>query len=77
MLENKDIILNVQDLDQIENLQEQESRIVNVIKLSNFVQILSATLVVVIASVVLSFAIFFLRTIFDAFKHDIQVKKLL
>lgn len=77
MLENKDIILNVQDLDQIENLEEQEARIVNVIKLSNFVQILSATLVIVIACVVLSFAIFFLRTIFTAFNHDIQVKKLL
>ena len=77
MLENKDIILNVQDLDQIENLEEQEARIVNVIKLSNFVQILAVMLVVVIAAVVLSFSIFFLRTIFSAFWKDIQVKKLL
>ena len=77
MLENKDIILNVQDLDQIENLEKQEARIVNVIKLSNFVQILAVSLVIVIASVLLSFAIFFLRSIFSAFWHDIQVKKLL
>ena len=77
MLENKDIILNVQDLDQIENLEEQEARIVNVIKLSNFVQILAASLVIVIAAVLLSFSIFFLRTIFNAFWADIQVKKLL
>ena len=41
MLENKDIILNVQDLDQIDNLEEQEARIVNIIKLSNFVQVLA------------------------------------
>ena len=77
MLENKDIILNVQDLDQIDNLEEQEARIVNIIKLSNFVQVLAWLLVIVIASVVLSFAVFFLRTIFNTFSSDIQVKKLL
>ncbi len=77
MLENKDIVLNIQDLDQIDNLEEQESRIVNVIKLSNFVQILAISLVVVIAAVILSFSIFFLRSIFTRFWNDIQVKKLL
>lgn len=77
MLENKDIILNVQDLDQIENLEEQEERIVNVIKLSNFVQILSIALVIVIAIVILFFTRYFLNTIFTAFWQDIEVKKLL
>ena len=77
MLENKEIVLNIQDLNQIDNLEEQENRIVNVIKLSNFVQILAISLVIVIAAVILSFAIFFLRTIFNAFWNDIQVKKLL
>ena len=77
MLENKDIVLNIQDLDQIDNLEEQESRIVNVIKLSNFVQILAISLVIVIAAVILSFSIFFLRSIFTRFWNDIQVKKLL
>ena len=60
MLENKDIVLNIQDLDQVDNLEEQENRIVNVIKLSNFVQILAISLVIVIAAVILSFSIFFL-----------------
>ena len=77
MLENKDIVLNIQDLDQIDNLQEQENRIVNVIKLSNFVQILAISLVFVIAAVILSFSVFFLRSIFTRFWKDIQVKKLL
>ena len=77
MLDNKNIIQNVQDLNQIENLKEQEARILNVIKLSNFVQILSGSLIVVIAAVILSFAIFFLRTIFTTFWNDIEVKKLL
>lgn len=77
MLENKDIIVNIQDIEQLDNLTSQENRIRNVIKLSNFVQILSMALVVVLAAVVLSFSIFFLRSIFSRFWHDIQVKKLL
>lgn len=77
MLDNKDIILNIQDLDQFENLKEQENRAKNVIQLSNFVQILAISLVIVIAAVILSFAVFFLRSIFNTFWHDIQVKKLL
>ncbi len=77
MLENKDIILNIQDVEQLDNLESQENRIRNVIKLSNFVQILSMSLVVILAAAVLSFSIFFLRSIFNRFWNDIQVKKLL
>ena len=77
MLENKEIIINVQDVEQLDNLESQENRIRNVIKLSNFVQILSMSLVVILAAAVLSFSIFFLRSIFNRFWNDIQVKKLL
>ena len=77
MLENKEIIINIQDVEQLDNLESQENRIRNVIKLSNFVQILSMSLVVILAAAVLSFSIFFLRSIFNRFWNDIQVKKLL
>ena len=77
MLENKDIILNIQDVEQLDNLTSQENRIRNVIKFSNFVQILSISLVIILAAAVLSFSIFFLRSIFNRFWNDIQVKKLL
>jgi len=77
MLENKDIIINIQDVEQLDNLESQENRIRNVIKLSNFVQILSMSLVIILAAAVLSFSIFFLRSIFTRFWNDIQVKKLL
>ena len=73
----KDIILNIQDVEQLDNLTSQENRIRNVIKLSNFVQILSISLVIILAAAVLSFSIFFLRSIFNRFWNDIQVKKLL
>ena len=77
MLENKEIIINIQDIEQLDNLESQENRIRNIIKLSNFVQILSISLVIILAAVVLSFSIFFLRSIFTRFWNDIQVKKLL
>ena len=77
MLENKDIIINIQDVEQLDNLKGQDNRIRNVIKLSNFIQILSLSLVVILAAAVLSFSIFFLRAIFNRFLPDIQVKKLL
>ncbi len=77
MLENKDIIINIQDIEQLDNLESQENRIRNVIRLSNFVQILSLSLVIILAAAVLSFSIFFLRSIFTRFWNDIQVKKLL
>lgn len=77
ILENQDIVVNIQDVEQLDNLKSQENRIRNVIRLSNFVQILSLSLVIVLAAVVLSFSIFFLRSIFTRFWNDIQVKKLL
>lgn len=77
MLENRDIIINIQDVEQLDNLESQENRIRNVIKLSNFVQILSISLVIILAAAVLSFSIFSLRSIFTRFWPDIQVKKLL
>lgn len=77
MLENKEIIINIQDVEQLDNLESQENRIRNVIRLSNFVQILSISLVIILAAAVLSFSIFFLRSIFTRFWNDIQVKKLL
>ena len=77
MQENKDIIMNIQDVEQDDNLKSQNNRIKNVIRLSNFVQILSVSLVIILAAAVLSFSIFFLNSIFTRFWPDIQVKKLL
>ncbi len=77
MLEYKDIVLNIQDIEQLDNLKSQDNRIRNVIKLSNFVQVLSISLVIIIAAAVLSFSVYFLNSIFSRFWNDIQVKKLL
>ncbi|MBQ7074308.1 hypothetical protein IJM86_04550 [bacterium] len=77
MIDNKSIILNIQDISQLKNLSSQENRILNIIKLSNFVQILCWIFIGVVMRVILSFVIFFLKGLFNTFKKDIQVKKLL
>lgn len=77
MLENKSIILNIQDLSQVQDLWSQEKRIINIIRLSNFVQIICWIFIGVVGWVILSFVIFFLKGLFNTFKKDIQVKKLL
>ncbi|MDR0650324.1 MAG: hypothetical protein LBG59_02725 [Candidatus Peribacteria bacterium] len=75
--EHKELILNLQDFSQLDSLQQQESRVVNIIKLSNVIQVVCYALVIVLVAVILSFAVFFLRGIFSTFRKDIQVKKLL
>ena len=77
MLENREIIVNIQDLTQLDNLDAQETRIINIIKLFNFVQIFCRSFVGILIFVVLSFIIFFLRGLFYIFKKDMQVKKIL
>ncbi len=73
----QEIIVNHQDASQIETLQSQETRILNIINLSNFVQMICRILVVMLTAVILSFAIFFLKGLLIRFREDIQVKKLL
>jgi cell division protein FtsX len=75
--EYKGLIINLQDFSQLDSLQQQESRVINIIKLSNVIQVVCYSLVVVLVAVILSFAVFFLRGIFSTFRKDIQVKKLL
>ena len=58
-------------------IRAQEQRVLNVINLSNFVQIFSYAVVVVMLVTILVFVVFFLKTIFDHFISDIQAKKLL
>lgn len=77
MNDYKSVIMNIQDASQLDNLEQQEARIVQIIRLSNFVQLVCWVLVVVLGLVILSFAIFFLRGLFNTFREDIQVKKLL
>lgn len=73
----QEIILNHQDATKLETLESQETRILHIINLSNFIQMLCRILVAMLMAVILSFAIFFLKGLLMRFREDIQVKKLL
>lgn len=75
--QHQDTFQNVQEFSQLDDLEQQENRILHIIQLSNFIQLLCWILVAVLAIVILSFAIFFLKWLFATFRDDIQVKKLL
>lgn len=73
---NKNSILNMDDLSD-NAIKTQEKRVLNVINLSNFLQSFSYLVVATMILTIVTFAIFFLKTIFSHFIHDIQAKKLL
>lgn len=69
-------ILNMDELSD-NAVKVQENRILNVINMSNFIQIFSYSVVVVMLLAILTFSVFFLKSIFTRFSLDIQAKKLL
>ena len=73
---NKDKILNMSDVSD-NAIKTQEKRVLNVINLSNFLQSFAYFVVFALLLTIITFAIFFLRTIFSHFSWDIQAKKLL
>lgn len=73
---NKDKILNMSDVSD-NAIKTQEKRVLNVINLSNFLQSFAYFVVFAILLTIITFSIFFLRTIFSHFSSDIQAKKLL
>ena len=73
---NKNKILNMSDVSD-NAIKTQEKRVLNVINLSNFLQSFAYFVVCSILLTIITFSIFFLKTIFSHFSWDIQAKKLL
>lgn len=73
---HKDHIMNMNDLSD-NAIKTQEKRVLNIINLSNFIQSVGYGIVATMIIVIVSFALFFLKSIFAHFKLDIQAKKLL
>jgi cell division protein FtsX len=48
ILKYKEIILNIKDIDESSTLKQQENRVLNIINFTNFIMILSYTLIVVL-----------------------------
>lgn len=77
ILKYKDIILNIKDIDQSSTLKQQENRVLNIINFTNFIMILSYTLIVVLWLIILAFLLFLVNSIFNTFHTDISIKKIL
>ena len=73
----KNIILNIKDIDQGATLKQQENRVLTIINMTNFVKIAAYILILVLWTVFLFFLSFLLENIFQRFRKDLSVKKLL
>jgi cell division protein FtsX len=77
IIKHKDIILNIKDIDPDKTLQQQENRVLTIINFSNFIQVLSYSIIALLGIISLSFVIFLLRNMFDTFSADFKIKKIL
>lgn len=77
ILNHKDIILNVKDIDAGSTIKQQENRILTVINMSNFIVVSSYCIIWLILLVVLAFLGFLLKNIFSTLHKEFEVKKLL
>ena len=73
----KDIILNIQDVSDGKGIQDQENRLVQVFKLSDFVVGFSYFLIAVIVTIIIVLMLFMIKTKFQQFYPQIELKKLL
>jgi len=77
IIQNKDIILNIKDIDSWSTLQQQENRTLNIINLSNFIIWLSYVIITTLFLIVLSLIWFLLRHFFQTFHKELEIKKTL
>lgn len=77
ILENKDIILNIKDIDAGSTLKQQENRVLTIINLSNFVVGLSYVIITILLCIIVAFLWFLLKNIFHTFHRELEVKKIL
>lgn len=77
ILQHKDIILNIKDIDPDKSLRQQENRVLTIINFTNFIQAISYSIIVLLAIISLTFIMFLLKNIFDKFAYDFKIKKIL
>lgn len=73
----KDIIANVTDVDKGMQLKQQETRVVNMINFSSFIVFVSYSLVFLLFVIILSLCGYMLHTLFVDFHGKITVKRML
>jgi preprotein translocase subunit SecE len=77
IIENKDIILNIKDIDQWATLQQQENRSLRILKIMKTIEDSIYFILIILAIIIMSFTQHLLKTFFFDFYKELQTKKLL
>ena len=77
IVKNKDLIMNIKDVDKWSTLTQQENRSLRVLKILSTIRLICYVFVWVIAITIITFMIHLLRTFFYSFSTEVEIKKLL
>lgn len=77
IIKNKDIILNIKDIDKWATLQEQENRSLKTLKIIKTIKHSIYFMIAIISIILISFTQYLLRTFFFEFYKELHIKKLL
>ena len=77
IIKNKDIILNIKDIDKWATLQEQENRSLKTLKIIKTIKYSLYFVLGIIAIILISFTQYLLKTFFFEFYKELHIKKLL
>lgn len=77
IVKNKDIIMNIKDIDKWATLTQQENRSLRILKIFSTIKWICYSFVWIIAVTIITFMIHLLRTFFNSFSTEVEIKKLL
>ncbi|HKL43878.1 MAG TPA: hypothetical protein VJ892_01220 [Candidatus Absconditabacterales bacterium] len=77
IVKNKDIILNIKDIDDGATLQQQENRSLRILEIANVIKISTYFILIIIGIIILTFTQHLLKSFFYDFYKELQTKKLL
>ena len=77
IVKNKDIILNIKDIDDWATLQQQENRSLRILEIANVIKISTYFILIIIGIIILTFTQHLLKSFFYDFYKELQTKKLL
>ncbi len=77
IIENKDMILNIKDIDKWATLQQQENRSLKILKIIKTIKNSIYFILMILAIIIVSFTQHLLKTFFFDFHKELQTKKLL
>jgi hypothetical protein len=77
IIKNKDMILNIKDIDKWATLQQQENRSLRILKIIKTIENSVYFIIAILSIVIVSFTQYILKTFFFNFYKELQTKKLL